>query len=404
MVSLSKHKSTHAVISFSKGLDRKFFGWKQKSLVGIVSPSYGTEKVSYGLSPENFKYRKLFRVPVQRLESAGSFWKTTPIVLDHPVELVHTFNEIPIGIRPFVVSFENELPRYLGDPARWQINAGIDMLSSDRCRAIMALSEVAAINLRSKFLRLGVSEIASKISVFRGAVLDLPLNNSMARQRTSSLEPLRVLFVGRDAFGKGLLPTLDALDQCRSEGALIQATLVCNFEERDYISKGRLVDRLGIVERIRQQPDTTYYPLVTNQKIQEMMRSHDVLIFPTLDESLGWVAVEASLAGMPVISTDVYALPEIVIHGVTGYLIRLNKAQDSSRWSGLWLEGGEFDREVACAFESMKTDLSSYLMNFFVNPQLSSEMGQAAREHVSSMYSFELARAKLKNIYKNALG
>jgi glycosyltransferase involved in cell wall biosynthesis len=399
-----KQRIIHAKISSSVALDRAIFGWNQKSLIGIVSPSYGTEKVSYGLEPEGFSYSKLLRVPIQRFESQGSFWKSTPVVLDHSVELVHTFNEIPIGMRPFVVSYENELPRYLGSPKKWQTEMGLNLLANGRCRAILALSEVAALTLSSKLLDLGANEICSKVSVFRGSIPNLPVNNSALHRRLTQSEPLRVLFVGRDAFGKGLLPALDALDDCRAQGALISATIVCGFEERVYISKGRCVDRLKVLERMQRQEDTTYHPLLSNQKIHELMRTHDVLIFPTLDESLGWVAVEASMAGIPVISTDVYALPELIVHGKTGYLIPLSKKPGTFRWSGLWLDGVAFDSEVASAFEVIRSNLVTYLVRFFENPALANSMGAAASEHMNSMYMLGSARDRIQEIYRNALG
>jgi len=71
-------------------------------------------------------------VPPYRVERSGTFWRQTPLVLDHPVSLVHTFNELPVGMRPFVVSFENELPRYLGTPSHWQLDAGYALLASGR--------------------------------------------------------------------------------------------------------------------------------------------------------------------------------------------------------------------------------------------------------------------------------
>jgi glycosyltransferase involved in cell wall biosynthesis len=133
------------------------------------------------------------------------------------------------------------------------------------------------------------------------------------------------------------------------------------------------------------------------------MASHDVLLFPTLDESLGWVAVEAAMAGLPVISTDVFALPELVLHGRTGWTIPLRK-NETSRWTGLWLAGAEFEQEVARAFASIQTHLVEYLMKFANSPELVKSMGAAARSHMTSLYGCEGARRSLGGIYASALG
>ncbi len=115
-------------ITFAAAPRRVLFGLKRPRTVGVISPSYGMEKMSYGLQPAGYQFFKLLRLPVHRLEKRGTFLKQTPIVLDHPVELVHTFNEIPLGRRPYVISYEIELPRYLGKPPSWQLKFGFHAL------------------------------------------------------------------------------------------------------------------------------------------------------------------------------------------------------------------------------------------------------------------------------------
>lgn len=393
--------SHHNPYASSAAPARLIGAWKKRHAVGVVAPSYGTEKVSYGLAPPGYTFHKLLRVPLQRLETHGTFWHNTPLLLDHPVELVHTFNELPLGMRPFVVTFENELPRYLGEPVRWQLDAGYALLASPRCRRIMALSEAAATGLRARLAERGLESVATKLCVFRGTVLHAPLPAGGNPQARGS-GPLRVLFVGRDAFGKGLLPTLDAIDACRAQGAAIEATIVCNFELRRYISKGRDADSSQTLQRMQSMPGITYHARLPNAEIHRLMQTHDVLAFPTLDESLGWVAIEAAMAGMPVITTDVFALPELVHDGRTGVLIPLDR-NHTGRWAGLWLDGTEFDAQVARTFENIRSGMERALMSFADNPGRVASMGAAARAHMESLYGFSVVQRQLACIYAGAL-
>ena len=375
--------------------------WKMDHAIGVVAPSYGTEKVSYGLAPPGYTFHKLLRVPLHRFEKHGTFWHTTPLLLDHPVELVHTFNELPLGLRPFVVSFENELPRYLGEPPAWQVDFGYARLESVRCRSILALSDAAAMGLRNRLVERGLGSVAAKVCVFRGAVLRAPAAEA-DESRRGGVDPLRVLFVGRDAFGKGLLPTLDAIDACRAQGAAIETTVVCNFELRHYISKGRDADSSQTLQRMRAMPGLTYHAQLPNAEIHGLMQSHDVLVFPTLDESLGWVAIEAAMAGMPVITTDVFALPELVQDGRTGVLIPLER-NHTGRWAGLWQEGIEFDAQVARTFASIRSGVEQALLGFADNPRRIAAMGSAAKVHIDSLYGFAAAQRQLAGIYGAAI-
>jgi len=375
--------------------------WAKRKSIGVVSPSYGAEKISYGVSIPGYSYHKVPRIPLQRLERRGTFFAFTPIVMDRGVELMHTLNELPVGSRPFVVSFENELPRYLGGPKPWQLEYGRELMAGKRCRSIMGFSEIAAAGLRSQLVEAGYASAAEKVIVFRGTV-GVPVDQDAKPRTGGKQSPLKILFVGRDAFGKGLVPTLDALDDCRKLGIDIAATIVCNFEAREYISNSVHIDSQKLAMRMQEMPGVTHHRTLPNREIHQLMLSHDVLVFPTLDESLGWVAVEAGLAGMPVIATDIYAIPEVVVDGKTGILIPINKAKEQ-RWAGLWLEGKAFDDEVVDTFAALRQGIGTALQRFAGVPELVDEMGAAAREHCQLLYGIGVAQRQLSAIYEKSL-
>lgn len=54
---------------------------------------------------------------------------------------------------------------------------------------------------------------------------------------------------------------------------------------------------------------------------RDIYPTHDVFVFPSLLETLGVVILEALSFGMGIITTDVYATPEMVVHGKNGYLL-----------------------------------------------------------------------------------
>ncbi len=54
--------------------------------------------------------------------------------------------------------------------------------------------------------------------------------------------------------------------------------------------------------------------------IEEVVSGADLLLLPSETESFGLVALEAMAAGVPVIATEVGGLPEVVQHGVHGFL------------------------------------------------------------------------------------
>ncbi|MBK7215496.1 MAG: glycosyltransferase [Candidatus Promineofilum sp.] len=54
----------------------------------------------------------------------------------------------------------------------------------------------------------------------------------------------------------------------------------------------------------------------------ELIQAFDIFVGASIRESFGNVFVEAALAGVPVIAAAVDGIPEVVIDGKTGYLLR----------------------------------------------------------------------------------
>lgn len=66
---------------------------------------------------------------------------------------------------------------------------------------------------------------------------------------------------------------------------------------------------------------------VPHQTLLTVMQQHDFLIFPTYTEGFPLTVVEAMAMGLPVISTPVGAIPEMIDEGLGGYLIAPGDAQ-----------------------------------------------------------------------------
>ena len=51
-----------------------------------------------------------------------------------------------------------------------------------------------------------------------------------------------------------------------------------------------------------------------------LLQQSDLFLLPSDNESFGLAALEAMACGVPVLASDVGGLPEVVVHGKTGYL------------------------------------------------------------------------------------
>jgi glycosyltransferase involved in cell wall biosynthesis len=76
-------------------------------------------------------------------------------------------------------------------------------------------------------------------------------------------------------------------------------------------------------------------------------RSINYLVLPSLTEGLPYVLLEAMLFKVPVLATDVGGIPNIIINGVTGYLVPPGDAQSLKNGMEKMLKNPEKTREMA---------------------------------------------------------
>ncbi len=60
---------------------------------------------------------------------------------------------------------------------------------------------------------------------------------------------------------------------------------------------------------------------VSDDELYQLYRKSDIFVFPSLWEGYGIVLAEAMAHGLPIVSTNVSAIPEIVSHGENGLLV-----------------------------------------------------------------------------------
>lgn len=85
----------------------------------------------------------------------------------------------------------------------------------------------------------------------------------------------------------------------------------------------QLVEQLGLSEKV--------FFLGNSNEVAKVLCYSDVFLLPSETESFGLAALEAMAANTPVISTNTGGLPEVNIHGITGYLSNLGDVADMSK-------------------------------------------------------------------------
>ena len=187
--------------------------------VGVLWPCYGSGHVIYGLNTRRYDHRTVAKATLQRLDTDSTYFKATPFVLDASVPLLHTFNVIPVN-KNFIVSYELELPRYLGSPTPAQLARGMRWLDGPRCKKILAMSDFAYRYARKRLEKAGFTRAVEKLGVFRGAVADPLRGGALPDTPRVSFDakPFSAIVIGSELFRKGGMQAIRAFERLRDEG------------------------------------------------------------------------------------------------------------------------------------------------------------------------------------------
>ena len=135
-----------------------------------------------------------------------------------------------------------------------------------------------------------------------------------------------VAFVGRLVPWKGIdvfIRAVNAVMQKNKKGyfVVIGGGPLLSFYTSLHVSKG--IHFLGA------------YP--PNQ-MSQILDSIDILVVPSYLENVPTIILEAMAKGIPVIASDVGGIPEVVIHGKTGYLVAPGDFKSCAMWISYLLE------------------------------------------------------------------
>jgi colanic acid/amylovoran biosynthesis glycosyltransferase len=194
----------------------------------------------------------------------------------------------------------------------------------------------------------------------------------MRSEFVSLNEKKKIIFitVARLVEEKGLPYAIEAISE------IIDRYPELNIEYR-IVGDGPLKKSLNdTVERLQLKNHIKFLgEMVQDDVIRNLMDS-DIFLLSSLAEALPVVLMEAQAIGLPVVTTGVGSISEIVIDTVSGFIV---PARD---------------------IEAMKNKIA-YLIDHY---EIWQEMGRAGRENVAAKYDINILNKKLDTIYKGLIG
>ncbi|HEV2493925.1 MAG TPA: glycosyltransferase family 4 protein [Terriglobia bacterium] len=159
--------------------------------------------------------------------------------------------------------------------------------------------------------------------------------------------------------GKGIDTVIRALPKVLEAAAHASLVVVGDGDHRALLED--LAAQLGVQQKVR------FAGHVEERELKEFYRQAELFVMPSRQEGFGLVFLEAMAFGKPVVGGDFGGIPEIVLEGVTGYVV----------------EYGNVDA------------LAGRLICLLTNEDLRRRMGAAGKQRVIENYGFATFQKRL---------
>ena len=282
-------------------------------------------------------------VKVLHLHAAmrGSFWRKSIYV--HLGHLVRVASILHLHGSEMKIFYQQQ-----GKFAQWLIYR--TLMSTDR---VVVLSE----SWRDFVLNVAPAARVELVYNF------VPMPDSWAIQIRQPNQPLRIAFLGFIGDRKGIFDLVQAISEiCIRRPGQIELLVGGNGE---IARLERVVNVAGLTNSVK------VLGWVDSVARVHLLKSSHALALPSYNEGLPMALLEAMSYGLPVLTTKVGGIPELVEDGCSGYLIEPGDQEAMIDRLELWLTRDE-ERQ---------------------------QMGKAARARVERYFSADHAIARLEEIY-----
>ena len=212
----------------------------------------------------------------------------------------------------------------------------------------------------------------------------VPEKDALEKHGIDSTRPY-VLFVGRVTRQKGIIHLLEA-----GKSLVPEAQLVFCAGAPDTLELGAEVNRLADELRAKRSGVIWIQQMMPREELVQVLSHASVFVCPSVYEPFGIVNLEAMSCQAPVVASAVGGIPEVILDGETGFLVRYES--DGSP-AGTPLNPTQFAK-----------DLAESINRLVENPSVALRMGRAGRERVLERFSWSKIAAQTAELYRTVAG
>ncbi len=188
--------------------------------------------------------------------------------------------------------------------------------------SVIALSPVWAERLLAFDPRISVHVVANGV----------PLPETPTQHRPTAR--IRIAFVGTTQRAKGVDDLIEALSRLPRQTRLrIEVRIIGPDPGRRIEELQALAEQCGLSERV------VFTGKLDSEEVKQELRRAAIFTLPSYAEGLPNALLEAMACGLPAVVGNVGAVPEVIDHGVSGFLVRPGDIEQLSTLLGKLIRG-----------------------------------------------------------------
>ena len=274
------------------------------------------------------------RSPFDMKSNPKAYWQLKKVMQEHQFTLVHCHT--PVGAvvarlvaKPYrkqgtkVIYTAHGFHFYKGAPWKfWLVSYPIEWWLAYHTDVLITINEEDFQN--AKKLPVGKKYSKNgKVYKIDSVGIDLELYQSVV---VTKEEKRREFGIPNNAF---VIVSVGELNWNKNHAIVVEAIGKLEKDNIYYLICGEGIEKIPLKEQakrlgIEKQVILTGF----RNDISEILKTADVMAFPSLREGLGLVAIEAMASGVPVIASDNRGTREYMRDGVNGYVVWNNTAEE----------------------------------------------------------------------------
>lgn len=253
----------------------------------------------------------------------------------------------------FSFSFTIHGPAIFFEPYRWRIDQKIK-----QARFVCCISHFC----RSQCMFFVPPEYWSRLHIIHCGIE--PDSFERVEHQTNSKS---LLYVGRLAAAKGLPILLKSIAILKQEHPEIQLTVIGDGPDRQVLEQQAI--NVNVSKNIQ------FVGYQSQARVREYLQQTDIFVLPSFAEGVPVSLMEAMAVGVPVVTTQIAGISELVTQGISGFLVPPG--------------------DVAA--------LGDRIQQLLINPELRKTLGLNGRLKVETEFNLHLEVAELKRLFESSI-